>query len=92
MGIVSCIPYLETACRVRISHSRLLSSDFTGIALTFSSPFCPLPSLSQVLHPLGLVTRHFGISQSSAAACKEQEETSGKIRYSTLESLDGPIR
>ena len=70
----------------------MLSVDFTEIALTYLSTFCPLPSLPQELRPLGLITRHFGISQPGTAACEEQEEANGKIRYSAFESLDGSIR
>ena len=73
-------------------HSSLLSLDFVKIALTFSSPFRPLSSLPQELHPLSLVTCHFRISQSRTAAREKQEEASGKIRYSALKSLDGQNR
>lgn len=85
---VSYVPCPQTACKVRICHSSLLSVRFTKIALTFSGSFCPLPSLPQELHPLSLVTRHFGISQPSTTTREKQEEARRKIRYSALESLD----
>jgi hypothetical protein len=88
---VSYIPYLQIACRGGVSHSSPLSIDFIKITLTFSSPFCPLPSLPQELHPLSLITSYLRISQPSTATREEQEEASGKIRYSALKSLDGPM-
>lgn len=72
-------------------HSSLLRVDVTEIALTFSSPLRPLPSLPQGLHPLSLISRHFGISQPSAATREKQKEARGKIRYSALESLGGRL-
>jgi hypothetical protein len=64
-----------------------LGMGFTPIALTFPSPFRPFSSLSQELHPLTLIARHFWIGQPSTATCEKEEEPGGEIWHSALESL-----